>query len=102
MVTLKNNFRTAQWLVARAAFSRLRAMQKIFPVLGLWFALAAAVSGAEIKIDFSGLSAGSSPTNYHGAVAGGGTLGAWKTVMDEVPSAFTALTPQSAPVMNRQ
>lgn len=77
-------------------------MQKVFPGLFFWFALAAAVSGAEIKIDFSGLPAGSSPTNFHSAVAGGGPPGAWQIVMDEVPSAFTALTPQQAPVVNRQ
>jgi hypothetical protein len=77
-------------------------MQKIFPGLVFWFALALSVSGAEIKIDFSSFAAGSSPTNFHSAVAGGGQPGAWKIVMDEVPSAFTSLTPQQAPVVNRQ
>jgi len=91
-----------QLLVARASFATLCVMQKIFPGLGLWLALAAAVSGAEIKIDFNRLPAGSSPTNFHSAVAGGGPPGAWQIVMDEVPSAFTSLTPQQAPVMNRQ
>lgn len=76
-------------------------MQKSFLGLGFWLMLAASVSGAQIKIDFSRFAAGSSPTNFHGAVAGGGRPGEWKIVMDEVPSAFAALTPE-APIMNRQ
>jgi hypothetical protein len=72
-----------------------------FSVFGLGLALALSVSGAELKIDFSGLSAGSTPTNFHNALAGGGQPGEWKIVMDEAPSAFVPLTPQ-APVVNRQ
>jgi hypothetical protein len=69
-------------------------------LFGLCVALASSVSGAEMKIDFSGFPAGSTPTNFSSALAGGGKPGEWKIVMDEVPSSFTPLTPQ-APVVNR-
>lgn len=65
------------------------------------FCFALAVRGAEIKIDFNDFSAGSTPTNFFSALAGGGKPGDWKIIMDEVPSAFARLTPQ-APIVNRQ
>jgi Domain of Unknown Function (DUF1080) len=64
-------------------------------------ALALPVSGAEIKINFNDFSEGTTPTNFHSALAGGGSPGEWKIVMDEVPSAFNQLTPQ-APLVNHQ
>jgi hypothetical protein len=64
-------------------------------------ALAVSVSGAEIKINFNDLPEGATPANFHGALAGGGSPGVWKIVMDEVPSAFSQLTPQ-APLANHQ
>jgi hypothetical protein len=66
------------------------------------FCLAAAVSasGAEIKINFDDFAQGQSPTNFHGALAGGGKPGDWKVVMDDVPSAFAALSGQT-PIFNR-
>jgi hypothetical protein len=67
-------------------------MQKNFLGLVFWFTLAASVSGAEIKIDFTDLSAGSSPTNFHRALAGGGQPGDWKILMDEVPPLLAPLT----------
>jgi hypothetical protein len=70
-------------------------------LFGLCVAFAVSVSGAEIKIDFSGYPAGATPTNFHNALAGGGKPGEWKIVMDAAPSAFAPLTPQ-APVVNRQ
>jgi hypothetical protein len=76
-------------------------MQKKFPGLALWFMLAASVSGAEMKIDFSALSLGSTPTNFHNALGGGGKPGEWKIVMDEAPSAFAPLTSQS-PLVSHQ
>jgi hypothetical protein len=76
-------------------------MQKKF--LGLWLCFMSAVSvfGAEIKIDFSDLSAGSSPTNFHRALAGGGQPGDWKILMDEVPPLLAPLT-DKAPVVTRR
>jgi len=73
-------------------------------IFGVCLVLAMSVSAAEMKemkIDFSGFPAGSTPTNFHSAIAGGGQPGDWKIVMDEVPSAFPSL-PTEAPVMNRQ
>jgi hypothetical protein len=69
-------------------------MRKSF--FGLCLALAVSASGAEIKINFSDLTAGQSPTNFHNALAGGGQPGDWKIVTDESPSAFAPLTPQAA------
>src|SRR5476649_1988256 len=64
------------------------------------FAAAASAFGAEIKINFDDFTSGQSPTNFHSALAGGGKPGEWKVVMDDVPSAFTALSGQT-PVFNR-
>jgi hypothetical protein len=76
-------------------------MQKKFLGLVCWFTLAASVSGAEIKIDFSDLSAGSSPTDFHNALAGGGQPGDWKILMDEVPPQFAPLTDKALVVTKR-
>jgi hypothetical protein len=86
-------------------FDKLTAMRKF--VFCCCLALAAVVPsafGAEIKIDFSDFAEGSTPTNFHAALAGGGLPGEWKIVMDEVPSAFAPLMPQVAqsPAVNRQ
>jgi 3-keto-disaccharide hydrolase len=66
------------------------------------FCVAAAVSasGAEIKINFEDFAQGQSPTNFHSALAGGGKPGEWSVVMDDVPSAFAALSGQT-PIFNR-
>jgi hypothetical protein len=61
-------------------------------VLCLLLALAAPAFSAELKIDFSDFPEGSSPTNFHGAVAGGGKTGDWKILLDEVPPLFAPLT----------
>jgi hypothetical protein len=87
------------FLVARPFFATLRGMRNLF--FGLCLALAAPAFGAEIKIDFGGFQTGQTPSGFHSALAGGGRPGDWKIVMDEVPSAFTPLTPQ-APVVTRQ
>jgi hypothetical protein len=76
-------------------------MQNFFLVLGFWFALAVTVFGAEIKIDFSDFPAGSSPTNCHRALAGGGQPGDWKILMDEVPPLLAPLT-DKAPVVTKR
>jgi hypothetical protein len=78
-------------------FDTLDAMRKF--VFYFFLALATIVPsifGAEIKIDFSDFSAGSTPTNFRAALAGGGKPGEWKIVMDEMPPAFAPLTPQAA------
>jgi hypothetical protein len=76
-------------------FASLTAMRKLFPALCL--ALAVSASGAEIKINFGDFAAGQVPTNFHNALAGGGTPGDWKIVPDEAPSALAPLMPQVTP-----
>jgi hypothetical protein len=61
-------------------------------VVCCWLALAAPVIGAEIHFDFSEFPEGSSPTNFHAAVAGGGQPGEWKILLDDVPPLLTPLT----------
>ena len=74
-------------------------MQKF--LLGFWLILALSAAGAEIKIDFGGLAAGQTPTNFHAVRAGGGSPGEWKIFMDEVPPLLAPLSPQ-APVLSRR
>jgi hypothetical protein len=66
-------------------------------LLCLGLVLAAPAFSAELKIDFSDLSEGSSPTNFFGAVAGGGRPGDWKILLDAVPPLLAPLT-DKAPV----
>jgi hypothetical protein len=66
----------------------------------LCLAAAVSASGAEIKIDFGDFAQRQSPTNFHGALAGGGKPGEWSVVMDDVPSAFAPLSGQT-PIFNR-
>jgi hypothetical protein len=61
-------------------------------VFCLALALAAPAFSAELKIDFSDLPGGSSPTNFHGTVAGGGRPGDWKILLDAVPPLLAPLT----------
>jgi len=70
-------------------------------IFGLCLLLAVSVRGAEIKIDFSGLAAGSTPTNFHAALAGVGQPGTWQIVMDEVPPLLAPLTDR-APIVTRR
>ncbi len=55
-------------------------------------ALAASAFSAEIKFDFSDWPEGSSPTNFHGAIAGEGRPGDWKILLDAVPPLLAPLT----------
>jgi hypothetical protein len=80
-------------------FARLAAMRHF--VLCFCLAFAAPVFGAEIKIDFSDFAAGSSPTNFHGELAGTGQPGGWKILMDDVPPLLAPLT-DKAPVVTRR
>ncbi len=69
----------------------------------LWiftFALVLSASGAEIHFNFSDYAEGSMPTNFAPVLVGGGQPGAWKIVMDKVPSAFAPFAGQT-PDFNR-
>ncbi len=70
-------------------------------VLCLLLALAAPAFSAEIKFDFSDFPAGSSPTNFSSAVAGGGKPGDWKILMDDVPPLLAPLTDKAPDVTRR-
>ena len=71
-------------------------------ILFFCLALAVSASAAQIKINFSDFSEGSTPTNdFHGALAGGGQPGDWKIVMDEVPPLLAPLS-DKAPVTTRR
>jgi len=61
-------------------------------VLCLVLALAAPAFSAELRIDFSDLPEGSSPTNFHGTVAGDSKPGDWKILLDAVPPLLAPLT----------
>jgi hypothetical protein len=74
-------------------------MRNLFFCLGL--ALALPACGTEIKFDFSDLAAGSTPTNFVSALAGGGEPGDWKIVLDDVPPLLAPLTPQAPAVTKR-
>src|SRR5665213_152714 len=63
-------------------------------------ALAWSVSGAELHFNFDDYAEGSSPTNFHAALAGGGAAPVWKIVPAEMPSAFAPF-PSNAPAANR-
>ena len=62
-------------------------------------ALAWSVSGAELHFNFGGYSEGTSPTNFHAALLGGGAPPVWKIVGADVPSGFAAFAGK-APMMN--
>ena len=64
-------------------------MRNLFFCLGL--ALALSASGTEINFDFSGYAAGSTPTNFVSALAGGGPPGVWEIVLDDVPPLLAPL-----------
>jgi hypothetical protein len=99
-VKRKNFTRRGGNCLSRAIFfATLEGMQRF--LFCFWLALCLPVCGAEIKINFNVFSEGSTPTNFSSALAGAGSPGDWKIVMDEVPSAFTAFTPQ-APIVNHQ
>jgi hypothetical protein len=72
-------------------------------LFGLALASSLPVHGAEINLDFGNFPTNETPAGFHSALAGGGGPGDWKVIMDEVPSAFTPLTPQAnrTPAMNR-
>ncbi len=68
-----------------------------------WFfscVLALSVSGAELHFNFADYSEGTTLTNFHVALAGGGTAPKWKIIGADVPSAFQAFAGK-APLVNR-
>jgi hypothetical protein len=67
----------------------------------LCLALSLPAFGAEIKIDFGDLTAGSTPTNFYSVLAGGGQPGDWKIVMDDVPPMMSPLTDKTPKVTQR-
>ncbi|MFM2294732.1 MAG: hypothetical protein RLZZ350_1145 [Verrucomicrobiota bacterium] len=48
---------------------------------------------AEQRFVFSSTDAGKTPAGFHSILAGAGKPGDWRVVLDDVPSAFLALTP---------
>lgn len=54
--------------------------------------LTLSVSGAELRLAFGDYPVGTTPTNFSAALFGVGRPGAWKTLLDEIPSAFAPLT----------
>jgi hypothetical protein len=76
-------------------------MRKLF--LGLALASTLPVHGAEINLNFGNFSTNETPAGFHSTLAGGGSPGDWKILVDEVPSAFAPLTPQASrtPAMNQ-
>jgi len=65
---------------------------------GFLFALALPVAGAELRFNFGDYAEGGAPTNFSSALFGSGQPGAWKIIMDEVPSAFAPLTDKAPSV----
>jgi len=80
-------------------FCELGCMRIVF---GLALVLSCVCAGAaELKVDFTGESAGKTPTNFHGVVAGTGAPGDWRVEMDEVPPTLERLSPQAPSVARR-
>jgi hypothetical protein len=77
-------------------------MQKcVWLILLICVGLMLPAAGDVIKLNFGDFSGEQSLTNdFVSALAGGGRPGDWKIVTDEMPSAFTPLTSNAAPVMN--
>ena len=61
--------------------------------------LAWSVAGAELHFDFGEYSEGTTLTNFHTALLGGGIPPVWKIISTEVPSGFTA-PGNKTPLMN--
>jgi hypothetical protein len=72
----------------------MRILIWIFGCLLAWTA-----SGAEVRFNFADYSAGTTLTNFHPALLGGGPAPAWKIIAADVPSAFQAFAGK-APLLN--
>lgn len=58
--------------------------------------LAGAAAGAERTIDFSMMPEGGLPAEFHSTLTGQGQPGAWRVVLDDVPSLMPAFDPQAS------
>jgi hypothetical protein len=67
-----------------------------FLICSLLCVFAGAAFGAEQRFNFSEFPLGAAPTNFQSVLVGQGRPPAWKILMEDAPSAFSALTPQSA------
>jgi len=67
----------------------------------VWLALTLPVAGAELKFDFSNTTVGQAPDGFRSAVAGDGTPGDWKVIMDDVPPTLAPLT-DTAPKLGQR
>ena len=63
--------------------------------------LALSSPGAERKFDFSQFPENETPPGFRSTVWGLGKRGEWKVVMEDVPSALPALTPQAPSTSKR-
>lgn len=74
-------------------------MRKIIVIL--WLACGLAAPGAERFFDFGEFPAGQTPPGFRSVVAGEGSPGEWKIVMDEVPPRLEPLS-DKAPALTRR
>ncbi len=70
-------------------------------IVCLCLTLAASARGLEIRPDFNDTRPGSSPTNFHAALAGDGRPGNWQVLMDDVPPLLAPLTDRAPAVTKR-
>jgi hypothetical protein len=68
---------------------------------GLLVAFCVSASGAELVFNFGDSASDKIPEGFTNVLAGRGEPGVWKIVMDEMPSAFTALTDKAPSVSRR-
>jgi len=83
-----------------ARFSASLFEMRIF-VFCLCLVATACALGAELQINFGDFPEGNPPKQFVSTLAGEGTPGNWKILMDDVPSAFTPLT-DKAPIVSRR
>ena len=55
----------------------------------------------ELKLNFADVPVDETPTNWHNTVAGGGSPGTWKVLLDDAPSAFP-VQPGHEPILTKQ
>jgi len=70
-------------------------------VCGLLVAFCVSVSGAELVFNFGDSPSDRIPEGFTNVLAGRGEPGAWKIVMEEMPSAFASLTDKAPSVSRR-
>jgi len=70
-------------------------------IAGLLLGLVISAPGAELVFDFGESASDRIPAGFTNVVAGKGGPGVWKVVMDDMPSAFSALTDKAPSVSRR-